>query len=208
VTALPINFFDCLLVALLVAGAIRGRKQGISQDLFRCLKWLFLLFGCALVYGPIGSAVCTAGFFDLLSAFLLAYLGVALLIFLACSMIERNLAPKLVGSDAFGRSEYYLGMGSGVIRYACMVLVGLAVLNAREFTPAETKAIERSQVEVYGSTLFPTLRNIQAAVFESSFSGACIKNYLSFLLIQPTGANETQLAQNTGKPESGNPPRR
>jgi uncharacterized membrane protein required for colicin V production len=183
---MPINLFDCLLVAVLVAGLVRGRKHGISQEVFRLVKWLVLLFGCALIYQPFGALICASGFFDALTSYLFAYLGAALFIFLAFSMLERRMARKLSGTDAFGRGEYYLGMGSGLLRYTCMVLVFLAVLNAREFRASELKAIEKSQVDSYGSTIFPTLRGLQVAVFEQSLTGPCIKNYLSFLLIAPT----------------------
>lgn len=190
---LPVNFFDCLLVAVLVAGLIRGRKNGISQEILRLLKWLMLLFGCAAVYQPLGELVFATGFFDPLSAYLLTYLGTALLIFFLFSILERRLAPKLVGSDAFGRAEYYLGMGSGLLRYACVLLMSLALLNARAFTPGEIKAHEKFQQEAYGSSVFPTLRTLQTVVFEQSLTGPCIQHNLGFLLITPTESGLTAL---------------
>ena len=187
---LPINLFDILLVIVLAAGVMAGRRHGLSQELLSVLKWVTLLFGCAAIYEPAGTMIAEYGEFDLLSAFLLSYLSAALLIFLLFSLLERRLAPKLGRSDIFGRSEYYLGMGSGMVRFACMLLVLLALLNARAFTPAELKHINQYEEETYGTDIFPTLHNMQEVVFRNSLTGSLIKQDLAFLLIQPTGPSQ------------------
>jgi hypothetical protein len=84
-------------------------------------------------------------------------------------------------------------MGSGLVRYACVVLMFLALLNARAFTPSEVKAIEKFQEDAYGSHVFPTLYTLQVAVFERSLVGPCIQHNLSFLLITPTESGLTTL---------------
>ena len=190
-SAMPINIFDCLLVAVLLAGMVRGRKQGVSNEGLRALRWVLLAVGCGLIYRPVGALVCGTGFFDALSAYLLSYLGAALLIFFCFSVLERRAKPKLEGTDIFGRGEYYLGMGAGALRYACMTLMVLAVLNARAFTSYELKAIEKAQLDSYGSSIFPTWRGFQETVFERSFSGPCIRTGLGFLLIDPTEAGQS-----------------
>ncbi len=183
---IPINAFDVLLVIVLVGGLVRGRRHGLSQEFLSLLKWLTLLFACAELYEPVGQIVAASGIFDLLSAYIIAYLGVALLIFLMFSVIERRLTPKIAGTDAFGRGEYVLGMGSGMVRFACILLMGLSLLNAKAYSPAELQRIERYQLDNYGSTLFPTLHSCQVAVFERSLTGSWIRQDLSFLLISPT----------------------
>lgn len=187
---LPVNLFDLLLLAVLVAGLTRGRKHGFTVELLSLLKWVTLLLVCAVVYGPAGSVVAELGAFDLLSAYLLAYLGTALAVFLVFSIIERRVGPRLAGSDIFGHAEYYLGMGSGLVRFACMLLVALALLNARGFSPAELKAMDEFQVNNYGSTVFPTLHTLQVEVFDRSLAGSLIKQDLPFLLITPTLTNQ------------------
>jgi hypothetical protein len=182
----PVNMFDVLFVTVLIGGLVHGRKQGLSHEVLSLLKWLTLVIGCAAAYGPVGKIVAASGVFDLLSAYIIAYLGAALLILLMFSVVERRLTPKLAGSDVFGRGEYFLGMGSGLVRFACVLLVGLSLLNARAFTPAEVKQIEAYQVDTYGSNLFPTLHTLQVAVFQNSMTGAWIRQDLGFLLISPT----------------------
>lgn len=180
---LPFNLFDVFLVVVLVAGVSHGWKNGLSRELPALVKWLAVLAGGAIIHQPAGLAVAEAGFFDPTSACLMAYLGTALAIFFVTSVAERKWFPKLAGSDFFGRSEYFLGMGSGMLRSACILLMGLALLNAREFTPAEVRARQSYQVEAYGSNIFPGLHNLQDAVFKQSLTGTWIKEDLSFLLI-------------------------
>ncbi len=187
---LPFNLFDLVLLAILIGGLVRGRKHGFSVELLSVLKWVTLLLVCAVVYGPAGMAAAEFGSFDLLSAYLLAYLGTALAVFLVFSIIERRVGPKLAGSDIFGHAEYYLGMGSGIVRFACMLLVALALLNARGFSPAELKAMDEFQVNNYGSAVFPTLHSLQVEVFDNSLAGSWIKQDLRFLLISPTQTNQ------------------
>jgi hypothetical protein len=120
---------------------------------------------------------------------------VALLVFFLFAGIKRALDGKLLGSDIFGRSEYYLGMGSGVVRCSCMLLAALALLNARYYSPTEVRAMQKFQDDVYGSDYFPTLQSVQASVFSKSLTGPWIKQNLGFLLIKPTEPEDKQLHQ-------------
>ncbi|HTL15825.1 MAG TPA: CvpA family protein [Patescibacteria group bacterium] len=187
---LPFNLFDILLAVIMVGGIVHGRRHGMSREVLSMSKWLILVLFCALLYRPLGDLMAGAGLFDLLTCYLFTYLGVALLVFLAFSILERRLAPKVEGSDIFGRSEYFLGMGTGVLRFVSILLFGLALLNARQFSPAELRDIETYQQETYGSDIFPGLHSLQVAVFEHSFTGPFIKEELAFLLIKPTTAND------------------
>ena len=117
------------------------------------------------------------------------------MIFLLFVGIKRVLRGKLVGSDIFGRTEYYLGMGSGLVRFSCMLLAALALLNARYFSPTEVRAMEKFQDDVYGSNFFPTLHSLQATVFNRSLTGPWIKDNLGFLLIKPAEPENKDLHQ-------------
>lgn len=181
---LPFNEFDLLLGSVLVFGLVQGRKHGMSGEWVVLLKWLAIVLGCALVYWPVACLISAPGFFSIVSACLIAYLGATLLIFLGFSWLQRRLRPQQKNTDFFGRTEYYMGMASGLVRATCIVLVTLALLNARTFTPAEVRAIEANQSSTYGSHVFPSLPGVQAEVFERSLSGRWIKQNLGFLLIQ------------------------
>ena len=192
---LPINLFDFVLVAVLVIGVVRGRKNGMSEELLSLLKWLTILFMGAIVYEPAGKILAGTGPFSLLSSFVMVYVVSALLVLGVFAVIKRGLGGKLLGSDIFGKAEYYLGMGSGLVRVSCMLLTALALLNARYFSPAEVKAMEAFQNDVYGSNFFPGLHSLQSSVFERSLLGPWIKNNLSFFLIKSTEPDITKFKQ-------------
>jgi uncharacterized membrane protein required for colicin V production len=193
---LPFNVFDLVLVAELVAGIFRGRKHGMSQELMLLLKWLVIVIGCAMVYEPVGQMFSqSTGLFGLLASYLMVYILSALLIIGLFALVKNSIGGKLLGSDVFGRSEYYLGMVSGLVRFTCILLAALALLNSRYYNPVEVRAMEKFQDDVYGSNYFPTLHSIQAAVFEQSLTGPWIKKNLDFLLIKPTEPDHRQYKQ-------------
>ena len=193
---LPFNFFDALLVAVLFSGIARGRKNGMSEELLGLIQWLAVLIGCAVTYEQGGNLIGQfTSMFGLLTCYLLAYVGGALLILLVFGGIKRSLGGKLLGSDIFGRSEYYLGMASGLVRWTCILLAALALLNARYYNPTEVRAMEKFQDEVDGSNFFPTLQSVQSTVFDKSLTGPWIKKNLGFLLIKPTEPDRGELHQ-------------
>jgi uncharacterized membrane protein required for colicin V production len=193
--SLPINAFDFMLILLLLAGILRGRKHGMSEELMSLLRWLAIVIGCAFVYQDVGQMLSTSAPFSKLTCYLLAYAGSAAVIYCLFALVKRGLGGKLVGSDVFGGAEYYLGMGAGVARMSCMLVAALALLNARYFSPQEVRAMQKFQDDVYGSNFFPTLHSVQATVFEKSLAGPWIRDKLSFLLIKPTAPENKQLRQ-------------
>lgn len=183
---LPFNAFDIILLVVLALGLFRGRKHGMSEELMSLIKWLTILFCCAILYQPLGKWLAQSSPFSLLYSFMFVYAGCALVILGLFSLVKHQLGDKLVGSDVFGRSEYYLGMGSGVVRFSCILLMVLAILNARYFSREEVVAMQRFQDDVYGSNYFPTWHTAQEIVFEKSLTGGWIKDNLAFFLITPT----------------------
>ncbi|HLH55784.1 MAG TPA: CvpA family protein [Verrucomicrobiae bacterium] len=192
---LPLNAFDFVVVAILVIGLLRGRKHGMSEELIGLVKWLAVVIGCAFLYEPAGQWFAKSSPFSLLASFLIVYIAAALFILTLFAICRHQMGGKLIGSDIFGRAEYYLGMGSGMVRLSCMLLALLAVLNARYFSPMEVRAMEKFQDDVYGSNYFPTWHTAQEVVFERSMSGPWIKEHLGFLLIKPTQPEDKQYHQ-------------
>ncbi len=192
---LPVNIFDAIVLVVLGLGVWRGRKHGMSEELLMLLKWVSILLACAFSYEPLGRLIAQEGNFSLLSSYLMAYVSVALGILILFAGLKRAFGGKLLGSDLFGKAEYYLGMGAGLVRFTCVLLVALAILNARFFSDAEIQAMERFQNDVYGSNFFPGLHNLQAMVFERSFMGPVIRQGLGFLLIKPTAPEEKKFKQ-------------
>lgn len=193
---LPINLFDLVVIVVLAAGIYRGRKHGMSEELLNLLTWLAILLGCATIYEPGAELIGQfTNMFSRLTCYLIAYLSGAVLIFLLFVGIKRAFSGKLLGSDIFGRTEYYLGMGSGLVRFGCMLLAALALLNSRYFSPTEVRAMEARDIDIYGSDFFPGLHSLQTTVFDRSLTGPWIKENLGFLLIKPTQPESKEFHQ-------------
>jgi hypothetical protein len=187
-TNLPFNWFDIFVLIMLMVGYERGKRRGMSQESLAVTKWVALVMICAIAYEPLGMWFSTATGVGKLTSFLIAYGFVALLVALIFLGLTRTLGTKLKGSDTFGKAEFYLGIPAGVVRFACIILALLALLNARFYSTAEVKAMAKFQNDNYGSNFFPTLSAIQDDVFRGSFVGSQVNNHLDFLLIKPTPA--------------------
>ena len=190
---LPFNWFDISVALLLLIGLQRGRKRGMSEEFLTMLNWVALVLVCSIAYEPIGSWLASITPFSLLFCYIVAYAVSAMVVASVFLLVKRSMSGKLIGSDAFGRGEYYLGMPSGMLRFACILLAGLALLNARLYRAEEIKAMTKFQNDNYGSQFFPTLQTVQEQVFAKSLIGPQIKTYLAFLLIKPTFPEGKQL---------------
>jgi len=193
---LPVGAFDFILVAVLAFGVFRGRKHGMSEELLGLAKWLVILFVCAMVYEPVGKFFAQeTRVFSRFTCYVLAYVSIALAVLILFAGLKRAIGGKLIGSDIFGAAEYYLGMGSGFVRFSCMLLAALALLNARYFSPKEIQDMKNFQDDVYGSNYFPTLQTVQSIVFERSLCGPWIREHLAFFLIKPTEPENKEIKQ-------------
>ena len=192
---LPINWFDVLVIVVLLVGYSRGRKQGMSKELLQVMKWLTVVLAGAIGYEPLGLWLDSVLHLGKLTSYILAYCFIAGLILLMFIWVNDTLGRKLAGTDTFGKGEFYLAMPAGMLRFACILVALLALLNARLYRTAEIKAMQKFQNDNYGSQFFPTLASVQAEVFEESFVGPQVRKYMSFMLIKPTFPGAA--AQNT-----------
>lgn len=184
--SLPFNWFDVAFGLMLFIGYSRGKKNGMSQESVAVLKWVAVVLVAAIAYEPLAEFAGPLVGLSKLSAFVLSYILVALVVAGIFVLINRSVGEKLKGSDTFGKAEFYLAMPAGMLRFACVTLMLLALLNARFYSTAEVKAEQKYQNDNYGSNFFPTLCSMQDDVFIRSAIGKQVKEYLSFLLIKPT----------------------
>jgi len=183
---LPINWFDFVVVVVLLVGYTRGRKHGMSKELLQVMKWLTVVLAGAIGYEPLGFWIDSILHLGRLTSYIISYCLIAGFILLLFIWVNDTLGRKLAGTDSFGKGEFYLAMPAGMLRFACIMLALLALLNARLYRTAEIKAMEKFQNDNYGSQFFPTLSSVQAEVFENSFIGPQVRKYMSFLLIKQT----------------------
>lgn len=194
---LMFNWFDVAVLLLLAFGLWRGRKRGMSREFLSLSMWLVLVLGAGFGYQMLAEQllhynVTKAVFsnqFNLQTATLVSsYLLIAMAVAFIFSLLKRHYKPKLEGSNAFGSSEYYLGMVAGLVRYACILLAALALLNAPIYSVAEIQATKAYNKRWLGGGMYegdylPNLQTVQANVFKQSLFGPFIKDKLSMLII-------------------------
>jgi uncharacterized membrane protein required for colicin V production len=197
-TTLSVGWVDFAIFVLLGVGLWRGRKRGMSEELLDIFKWLVIVVAAAYVYEPAGRLLSqSTSVFSLFSCYIFAYFMVAMLTFAIFSFIRKSVGAKIVGSDVFGSSEYYLGMMAGVFRYSCIILVGMAFLNARYYSPEEVAASNKYQLDNYGSDFFPSMPDIQRQVFHQSLVGRLAHEHLNVALIRPTAPDGSGIGNET-----------
>jgi uncharacterized membrane protein required for colicin V production len=207
------NWFDVAVVLVLAFGFWRGRRNGMTKEILPVAHWLTTIIAGAFGYKPLGDVFIQQGivrslfgnkFSDETVAYIAGYLIIAFVVFIFFSFIKRRLKPKLEGSNAFGSGEYYFGMASGAVRYFCMVIFALAILNAPVYTTGEIQAAKAFNNRWYGGGVagysgdfFPTLNETQDSVFKDSLTGPFLRNNLPLLLIDinryvpPAASNPT-----------------
>lgn len=197
---LPFNYIDILVVILLAVGIFRGRKRGMSEELLTFIQWIVIVFGGAQIYEPLGKMLSQVAPFSLMTCYIAVYVSFAILIKLFFSQIKRAVGEKLVGSNFFGDSEYYLGMLAGMLRFACVVLMTMAIINARLITDYERAQTARMQSKNFEGISFPTFGSIQQAVLYESISGKFVKDYLNFTLIRSTVPQDVAISRSKNDP--------
>ena len=194
--SLQVNWFDAVVVAMLCFGLFRGRKNGMSKEILPLFQWLAVVFICGLFYSVVADLLVKYASVDKMTSYIFGYTILALAVFFIFSMLKRVVSAKLFGSNLFGNAEYYLGMPSGMVRFACMLLFALSFLNAPAYSAAQVQAANNYQERWYGAHFFPDLFNVQEQVFKQSFTGPYLKGYLGVLMIKPTGSGRLgQVAQ-------------
>jgi uncharacterized membrane protein required for colicin V production len=198
------NWFDVALVFVIVFGFWRGRRNGMTKEFLPVSQWLAMVVAGAVGYKWLGGLLvdwgCIKAVFgksvtEETAAYVAGYLIIVLAVFTVFSIVKHQLKHRLEGSNFFGSSEYYFGMVSGVLRYACMVIFALALLNAPYYTQADVMASKAYSnrwfgggMSGYSGDFFPTVSEVQASVFKDSLTGPLLKDNLSVLLISTGSA--------------------
>lgn len=196
---LSFNWFDVMLILVLAFGIWRGRKNGMSREVLPVSMWLLIvivgglstpfLAGWLVQSGAVAKVVGTA-VNATTAASIFSYLFICTLVFLAFSPLRTKFREKISGSNTFGGGEYYLGMIAGLVRFSCILIFILAILNAPVYSAGEIAAKKAYNQRWYGGgeagfsgEFFPSFPEIQADIFTSSFSGRIIREDLSLLLL-------------------------
>lgn len=194
---LTFNWFDLAVLIVLSIGVLRGRSRGMSEELLDVFKWLVIVFAGGMAYRPLGKYIVAYTHLPPTAAYLVVYAFIIVAVRFCFNWIKRVVGEKLVGSDVFGRCEYYLGMIAGAVRFACYLLVGMAVLHASPVTAEQLAAQARMQQDNFGDISFPTLGSMQQTVFAGSASGRFTKKYFGHELIVTTPTEKSEPSRDT-----------
>jgi uncharacterized membrane protein required for colicin V production len=202
----PFNWFDVAVIVILGIGLFRGRKNGMSRELLPTLQWMALVLVCGLGYSVVAQLFRNATSLDQLTSDVLGYILLAFVVLLLTNIPKHKFADRLAVSNFFGASEFYLGMVSGVVRFACILLAALALLNAPFYS--EGQILKQGDYDktnygggLYKGSYFPHIYTIQDEVFVKSFIGPHIKDFVSPLLINTVPT----VKKPQPKPASANP---
>jgi uncharacterized membrane protein required for colicin V production len=191
--------FDFILLVVLFVGILRGKKRGISEELLDMLQWIAIVAIAGLFYRIPGPMLANSTGMPIMLSNIICYLVIAGVVTFLFKTIKRAVGEKLIQGDAFGRFEYYLGMLAGAIRFSCILLFVLAILNSYYSTPAERAATAKMQKDNYGSISWPTWPTMQQSVFEDSPSGKFINAKLHHVLIEAVPPLPSRPGENIGK---------
>ena len=174
------NLFDGFLLVWLVIGFFRGRKNGMSTEVLLVLPWLLIIVAGGFFYRVLGGFL-KQGVPAISQPWcnLLSYLFIAIILGLLCSKLRSVVGEKLIGCELFGKYEYYLGMLAGIVRFACIGFVFMAVLNFSIVTKADNDETVKMLRKNFEGFDLPTPRSIQQAVLFESFTGHHAQLYLS-----------------------------
>ena len=189
----PLNWFDLVVVVVVLLGVRQGRKNGMSQELLPMLQWLAIVIVGSVTYKFLGDMLAENSPMPHLFCYISMYILMAIVVKCTFSLFKKLLGGKLTGSDLFGRAEFYLGMLGGAVRFLCILLAALALLNAPYYSAQEIASTKAYQEDLYGSTFFDNLGTVQLQVFKESLLGSFIKKQAEFLLIASTKSEHKDL---------------
>ena len=197
-SAFNVTWFDAVVVIMVGAGLFVGKKRGMSNELLDVFCWLMMVVVSALYYKPLAEILSKLASLSLFHASVICYLAIAIFIRIIFGYIKRAVGEKLVGSDLFGRAEFYLGALAGALRFFCMVIMFVAIINAKFVTKVMVDAQNKAQEAEFGSAFFPTYSRIQGAVLFESTCGKFFRDKLEAQLIEPVNPAYTTAPQKTG----------
>jgi uncharacterized membrane protein required for colicin V production len=199
ISAVHINYFDLAVVIWLIVGIFRGRKHGMSQELLPLVQWIAVIVATSFLYLPLARLMVQRLGLTLLPCALLSYVFIGCFVYALLGKLKKKLDDTFQEGDYFGDGEYYLGMVSGVIRFACILVAGLALLNSRIVTKAEREATVKMQAQAFESIQFPTFGEVQNVILLESGTGNLVRAYLPHFLIAPVNYNDAPPPRTIGK---------
>jgi len=182
IAALRLNMFDAVLAGALGWGIYQGKEHGASTTHVSVVQWMLI----GLAGGFAGNLLGSLMFSILGSAYWGQLTGYLLWIFIVAAFFAfLNSKGKGEWKDAdwFGRLEYPLGVLGCVLKYFCIILTIMSILNAKHYSAEDIRKDRAWQIEEFGSALFPTFTMLNNTVFNTSFCGPYVKKAFSWAIL-------------------------
>lgn len=201
-----VDWFDLVFLVVLIFGIYRGRRNGLSRELLPMLQWIALVIVCGLGYPTVADFLTQKLAWGRTVSDVTGYLALGLVVLLVFGGLKRLFTERMVKNDIFKGGEYYFGMPAGMVRFACMTLAALALINAPVYSQQDiTNQLARDRANFGGGTMsgsfFPSFSDVQTAIFLQSFTGRYVKANLQLLLIDKMRLDVTHIKP---PPRTGN----
>ena len=169
-------------------GLFRGRKNGMTKEILRVSNGWHWSSCAGCFTRPRLKPWSTSRAWKKPTSYLTGYLLLAFGVWLVFVFLKKIFVPRLIGSNLFGSGEYYLGMFSGMIRFACMLFFAAGLAERAGLHPGGNPGPPGlRETLVWRRHLWWQLHSRSAhgagKVFKKSFTGPYIKKYLGTLLI-------------------------
>lgn len=180
--ALSVAWFDLAALGVLAAGVVMGLRRGLSGELLPLAQWLAVFLLCGLTYEIPGVVLAPLAKIQPGIANVICYLALAAVILGGFALLRRAVGQKLLSQQQLGAWDAPLGALAGAARCACLLLVALALLNARYVSPEEEARLQTAGPGSLASAL--SVESIQHDALAGSRAGHFARAQLGGLFIK------------------------
>jgi uncharacterized membrane protein required for colicin V production len=176
-----LGIFDWVALGFILAGFVLGSRKGFSHEMMFLLQWLAIVVACGMGYKAPGGAFAAWIKINPSIGYVLAYVVIAIGVCVVFKVIRKLTGEKLFTKETFGRLETPLGALAGAGRFGCILVAGMAMINAFPM-PAEGSKAPRPRAEWWA----PDFETIQTSILAKSRTGGLVTSNLYAVLIPPT----------------------
>lgn len=191
------NWFDWAALGWVLIGFVRGYQRGLSEEVLRILPWVLGILAAGFFHEKWGGELAGALGLGSIWSQAVVYAGIVAGCLLVFHGLRKWIGEKPVESGAFGWAERPLGMLGGALRYACMVVVLLALLNAPAYTGSELDAALRV-IHQPGARLYASGAEAKAGIMLDSWLGRFAREHFGSLIIR--SKTDLEMANSTDAP--------
>lgn len=179
------NWFDMAVLFLVMLGARRGFRQGLSEELMGLLQWLVGLSLFGLWHVDWAHELSRFFGIRLVHGELLVVLGLLWGTFWLSSKLEKIWVENGFYFEIATGFDRLLGMFCGLLKSMCLAFALMALLSFPSFTKGDLMRSKEYQREWFGTLEFPTFGDLQQDVIAQSYTGKKVQHLLVAFMRRP-----------------------